>query len=271
MKRTFFAVFLVVIFSGFQDGQRELYPPIFNGSFDLGEVLTYRVSFGIFTVGKAITKVDPKILMINGRPCYKIDGFGSTENWVSWLAPVDDQWGAYVDTAALLTHVSYRKIKENHYRKDEFITFDHENRKAEVKVKNKQTGVFDPPKFYDTPEHVRDLVGGFAYLRVIDFNKYKKKDTIYIGGFFEDKAYMLKILYDGKERVKTKWGKIRCHRLIPVVPDNKLFDGANSITTWISDDKNQIPIKIQAKMFIGSTGLELDAFSGLRNSIKISQ
>jgi hypothetical protein len=54
------------------------------------------------------------------------------------------------------------------------------------------------------------------------------------------------------------------------MPDNKLFDGENSITCWLSDDANKIPVKIQAKMFIGHTGLELEAFRGLRNQLKIA-
>jgi hypothetical protein len=51
------------------------------------------------------------------------------------------------------------------------------------------------------------------------------------------------------------------------MPDNKLFDGENSITCWISDDGNHIPVKIQAKMFIGSTGIEL---GGLQRAYAIS-
>jgi hypothetical protein len=53
------------------------------------------------------------------------------------------------------------------------------------------------------------------------------------------------------------------------MPDNKIFDGENSITCWMSDDGNQIPVKVQAKMFIGSTGVELISFKGLRNQLKV--
>jgi hypothetical protein len=49
------------------------------------------------------------------------------------------------------------------------------------------------------------------------------------------------------------------------MPPNKLFDGENSITIWFSDDKNFIPLKVSANMFIGSAGVELTAFQGLRN------
>lgn len=249
--------------------QQNNYPVIKNDSFGPGEEINYRVNFGIFTVGSAVTKVDKRIFDINSRPSYKVDAFGSTSGMVSWITKVDDQWGAYIDTSAFVTHVSYRKIKEGRYRKDELTTFNHATNKAEVKVKDKETGVYGEAKVYDTPDNVRDLVGGFLYLRVIEFSKLHKGDTVTISGFFEDTAYKLKIIYDGKEVIHTKVGKIRCLKIIPIMPDNKLFDGENSITCWISDDGNKIPVKIQAKMFIGSTGIEMVSFRGLRNPLNI--
>ena len=265
------SIFLITLLAGFTGGRQKLYPVVRNTSFGKGEVIEYRVNFGIFTVGHATTKVEKKIFTVNSRPCYKIEAFGRTSGLVAWLNKVDDQWGAYVDTAALVTHVSYRKIREGHFRKDELVTFDHINKKAEVKLRNRKTGVYDDIKYFPVKENVRDIVAGFTYLRVIDYTKYKKGDTLAISGFFEDNSYLLKIIYDGKEKVSTDLGKIICRRLIPIIPDNKLFDGENSITVWVSDDENQVPVKIQASMFIGSTGLELEEFRGLRNQLKIVQ
>ena len=271
MKRLTLSIFSIILLGNFAGERQKDFPVVKNTSFGKGEVIDYRVNFGIFTVGHARTKVDKKIHKIHDRPCYKIDGYGSTSGLISWLSKVDDQWGAYVDTASLITHVSYRKIKEGHFRKDEVVTFDQESQKAEVKVKNKKTGVYDDIKYYPVQENVRDIVAGFTYLRVIDLRRTKKGDTLAISGFFEDASYKLKIIYDGKEKISSDVGKVICHRLIPIVPDNKLFDGDNSITVWLSDDQNQVPVKIQAKMFIGSTGLELVEFRGLRNQFKIVQ
>ena len=270
MARVIFGGIFLLILSAFGViHQGNNLPVVVNSSFGLGEEITYRVNFGIFTVGEAITKVDKRIYNISSRPCFKVDAFGATSGMVSWITKVDDQWGAYIDTAALVTHVSYRKIKEGRYRKDELTTYDHNENKAEVKVRDKETGVYGEAKVYDTPDNVRDLVGGFLYLRVIEFDKLHIGDTLTISGFFEDTSYKLKIIYDGKEVIKTNVGKIRCLKLIPIMPDNKLFDGENSITCWISDDGNKIPVKIQAKMFIGSTGIEMVGFRGLRNQLKI--
>ncbi len=269
MKLLVKGLIVLIALTSFSSDKRKEFTSVRNTSFGTGEVLDYRVNFGFFTVGQASTVVEKKIFNINSRPCYKVDAFGETLGFVSWITKVKDQWGAYIDTAALVTHVSYRKIKEGNYRKDEIITYDHDKLEAEVKVMNKETGIYGDPKFYKTPENVRDMVGGFLYLRVIDFSKYKKGDTLAVSGFFEDTPYNLKIIYSGKEKVKTKIGVIPCLKLIPIMPDNKIFDGENSITCWMSDDGNRIPVKIQAKMFIGSTGIELIGFKGLRNQLRV--
>src|SRR6478735_2652879 len=204
MKRLFLCGILIIMLSAFVASEQRDIPVLKNSSFSKGEQLDYRVNFGIFTVGHALTRVDNRTYTINSRPCYKVDGFGKTSGLIAWLSKVDDQWGAYVDTASIVTHVSYRKIKEGKYRKDELITFDHSNKKAEVKVLDQSTGVYNEPQYYDAPENVRDIVAGFLYLRVFNFSKVHVGDTIHVSGFFEDTAYKMFIIYKGKEIVHTK-------------------------------------------------------------------
>jgi len=43
----------------------------------------------------------------------------------------------------------------------------------------------------------------------------------------------------------------------PVMPDNKMFDGENSIKVWLSDDQYKIPLKIKAKMFVGAVEVDI--------------
>jgi hypothetical protein len=250
MKVLINSVVVILLASAFTQPDDSDFVTLKNTSFTKGEVLNYRVNFGFFTVGKASTVIENKVFMMNNRPSYKVDAYGETSGLVSWITKVNDQWGAYIDTAALVTHVSYRKIREGNYRKDEMVTYDHEKNQAEVKVLNKTTNVYGDPKYYQTPDNVRDMVAGFLYLRVIDFNKHKKGDTLSISGFFEDTAYHMRIIYAGKDKVNTKLGKIPCHKLIPVMPDNKLFDGENSVTCWISDDGNRIPVKYRLKCLL---------------------
>lgn len=271
MKKLLLAAGAFVILSAFLVGGQTDDQGVLSakGAFGKGEELTYRVKFGFFTVGKAITRIDKRIYQINSQPCFRVEGIGQTADWVSIIKPVKDVFGAYIDTTALQTQVAYRKLQEGDYRLDELTTFNHDERTVEVKVMNRQTGIYENPKQYPIPDNAKDIIGGFMLLRQIDFTKVHKNDTITIAGFFEDQSYFLKVMYKGKDVISTKPGRIPCHKLVPVMPDNKLFDGENSITVWISDDKNKIPVKMQAKMFVGHTGMELEEFRGLRHQLKV--
>jgi hypothetical protein len=271
MNRIFVLVLLAFLSVGFQEEKTSEFPILKNQAFQTGEEVEFHAYYGIFgKIGTCKTKVDKTIHKISGRPCYKIDAFGTTDGVASWFARVNDQWGAYVDTAALVTHVSYRKLQENKYQRDELVNYDHSANKAEVKTLDYKTGIYGDVKHYPVPMHVRDLVAGFMYLRVLNFNKYKKGDTLTVAGFHEDKAYNLNIIYGGKEVIKTSnYGKMLCHKIIPIVPDNKIFDGANSISAWFTADLNQLPVYIKSKMFVGAINVELASFRGLRNPLKI--
>ena len=267
--RFLIGILLVWVLSAFSSERNDVYPIVKNESFTKGEVLTYKMTYGIFTVGKGSTRIHETYHKINDRHCFKVDVFGRTVGMVDWVADVDDQWGAYIDTAALVPHVSYRKIREGRYKKDEVVNFNHAEGKIETKVLDNKTGKYKTPQYYDAPAHVRDLIAGFMFMRTQDFSQVKVGDTVTVSGFFEDTFYNLKILYRGKDVVKTKAGKIRAIVLRPIMPDNKLFKGENSITAYFSDDKNRIPIKINASMFIGSAGVELTDYKGLRNPLNL--
>lgn len=271
MKRLIFAAFLLQTLCGFLPGENELYPQIKNESFRRGEVIEFKMTYGLFTVGKGVAQIHPNYYKMNDRYCFKVDVSGRTVGMVDWVADVDDKWGAYIDTAALVPHQFYRKIREGRYKRDEWTNFDHKNRKIEVQVLNNKTGKLKEPKYYEAPIHVRDMIGGFLFLRIMDFSRLKVNDTVAVTGFFEDQFYKLKIVYKGKETIKVKAGKIRTLVFKPVMPKNKLFDGENSITAYFSDDKNRIPVKIDAQMFIGSAGVELTDYSGLRNPLNLAK
>lgn len=270
MIRSLLWFLLFLVLAGFGSGNRnDVYRPVRNESFARGEVLHFKMTYGIFTVGKGSARIHPDYFRLNRRDCYKVDVYAKTVGMVDWVADVNDQWGAYIDTAALVPHMFYRRIREGRYKKDEQTYFDHEERKIRVKVADKKTGKFKKPVEYDAPPHVRDMIGGFLYLRTMDLTEMQINDTIVVRGFFEDEFYAMHIVYKGKKAIKTRIGKVRTLVFKPVMPKNKLFDGENSITAYFSDDKNRIPVKIDAEMFIGSAGVELTDYTGLRNPLNV--
>ncbi|MEQ8477631.1 DUF3108 domain-containing protein [Fulvivirga sp.] len=267
MKQLLLLISIGFGLSAFTFGDEPSYRVLEYDNFGRGERLEFSVNFGIFTIGEAEMIIDDKFYKVNHRECYKIDIFGRTSGMVDWVANVNDHWGAYVDSAALVPHISYRNIREGKYKKDEVVRFDHRVNLIETKVADKKTGKFKEPKVYVSQGEVRDMMAGALYLRTIDFSKMKKGDKFIINGFFEDTFYDLEMIYRGREKVKTKAGKFNAIRLAPVVPDNELFDGEDSVIAWVTDDENRMPLKIQAKMFIGNVSVELTDYKNTQHDV----
>ena len=58
---------------------------------------------------------------------------------------------------------------------------------------------------------------------------------------------------------------------LSIVDNNfeKWFKEEESLTVWISDDDNRIPVRVKASLAVGSLKADLEAFKGLKNSFKV--
>jgi hypothetical protein len=235
-----------------------------NTYFKNGEELSFKVSYGFLDAAEAKMIIHPQIVSFNNQPTYKIDIVGKTLG-VFKLFKVNDNWGSYLDTAKIVPYQSYRHIEEGKYRKNEKIIFDHSLKSAQVKLYDREN-----KKVVDTSEHmipnnIQDIVSGFYYLRTLDLKKYKPGDMVTINGFFDKTIYNLKLVYEGREQLETPLGKYETFIFTPVMPSNKLFRGQYPIKVWVSDDKNRIPLKIKARLMVGSLDMEIIEAKGLRN------
>jgi len=270
MKKVWlYAVLFLTLSSFVQSDEEVVYPPIFHDCFAPGETLEFRLNFSFFTIGRAKSIIRKEIYQINGRPAYKIDVFGKTSGLVDWIAQVDDQFGAYLDTASLLPHQTYRNLKEGRYRRNEIVRFDHRTKMIEVKELDQETRKFKEPEYFYSPEkYMYDMFGGLMIIRSVDFSKIAINDTISVDAFLEDTFYTFKTVFRGRDVIKTKLGKFRALVLAPIIPDNELFEeGDDTIKVWLSDDKNKIPLAVKAEMFIGHAGFEILSFAGLRHPV----
>src|SRR5690606_13218970 len=132
---------------------------------------------------------------------------GRTSGAVDWVARVNDNWGAYIDTAALVPHISYRKIEEGRYRQNEVLKFAHNTDMVEAKVINNATGDFKEPEDFQVPNNVRDIVGGLFYPRTFAFNGFSVGDTMTMEAFFEDTVYDFEIRNIGTAGMRSRAGK----------------------------------------------------------------
>ncbi len=240
---------------------KEAYRYIPQDAFTKGEYLQYRLHYGVISAGEAEITVDPKLYKVNDRICYHTNVNGYTTGTFDLFLRIRDKFGAYIDTSAIVPQKGYRFIQEGNFKMRDITRYDHVNNLAYPDVEGKEK------KTYKIPDNVQELVSGYYYLRTIDYNKMQIGDTIKMNAFYEDSTYKFNLKYLGKTNISTKIGKFKAILLSPIMPENRLFKGENSIKFYISDDKNRIPLKVKAEMFVGAVEVDIKDYKGTRHPI----
>jgi hypothetical protein len=162
----------------------------------------------------------------------------------------------------------FRNIEENNYRRRETVDFDHFKDIAQVERHGKDKNKVKHGT-YKVPDNVQDIVSGFYYLRTINYDQRRIGEVIRLQGFFDEEVFSMDIIYKGRETVSTKAGTIRAIKLVPRLPSNKLFKGENAISVYLSDDRNKIPVLIQAEMFVGAVKVDMYKYQGLKTRLNL--
>ena len=55
----------------------------------------------------------------------------------------------------------------------------------------------------------------------------------------------------------------------PLVQSGRVFKENESLTLWISDDKNRLPIRLKADVLVGSIKADLENFKNPKHPFKI--
>ena len=226
--------------------------------FKSGEWLRYKMSYsGFLRAGTAILEVEETSL--NGKKVFHTKGTGWTSGMIKWFFKVDDLYESYFDKTAVKPYLFKRKIDEGGYKKHRITSFDYNTNKAYVQdfIKQKDTTV--------PFSNVQDILSSFYYLRNQDVKALKKGDEIAIDMFMDSQVYPFKLRFLGKEVLNTKFGKIKTLVFRPLVQSGRIFKAQESLTIWITDNYNKIPIKMKADLSVGSLRAELEAYKGLAN------
>ena len=232
-----------------------------TNAFKKGEWLRYRISYSnFFGAGNATLEVKDA----NNKKAFHIIGKGKTTGVISWFFKVRDTYQTYFDKETITPYRFIRKINEGGYTKNKEILFNQAFQIATVKNYKHKT-----EKKYTTNHNVQDLLSTLYFLRSQDISKMKVGNQVILTMFFDEKNYPFKLKLLGRETIKTKFGKVKAVKFRPLVQSGRVFKENESLTVWVSDDKNKIPLRIKASLAVGSMRIDLDAYKGLANSFPI--
>ncbi len=231
-----------------------------NKPYKDGEWLHYRLSYsGFLKAGEAEIKLTKETL--NGKEVFHAKGNGKTTGVVRWFFKVKDRYESYFDTENVKPYRFIRDVYEGGYtiRRD----IDFKDNKAYVKDYK-----LDKEEFKDAV-NIQDVISCFYYLRAYDTASMKVGEELPIDVFFDGESYPFKLKYLGDEIFKSKFGKVNTQIFRPMVMSGRVFKEKESVTVWVTADKNKIPIYIKAKLAVGSVRANLKKYKGLSYPLEI--
>jgi len=232
-------------------------------AYGAGEWFKFRVHYEFVTAGYATLEV--KDAKLKGKDVLHVKGYGETVGVSKWFFKVEDDYQSYIDKEKNIPYRFIRDINEGGYTKDIQVDFNHETNKATVfDKKHNETSVLS------FEEEAQDMVSAFYYLRNnLDTKNIKEGEVVEINMFFDKENFKFRLKFIGREVLKTSFGRVPTLIFRPYVQSGRVFKEKESLTVWISDDDNKMPLLIKADLAVGSLKATLTEFKGLQHSFKI--
>ncbi|MBX2827108.1 MAG: DUF3108 domain-containing protein [Flavobacteriaceae bacterium] len=232
-------------------------------AYEAGEWFKFRIHYGFVTAGYATLEVNDVVL--DNKEVFHVKGYGKTTGLSRAFFKVEDDYQSYIDKEKDIPYRFIRNIDEGGYTKDIQIDFNHDTRKALVHNKKKNT-----KEWVNFPQDAQDMVSAFYFLRNrLDTSAMAEGETIDIDMFFDKENYKFRLKFLGREVIRTRFGKVPTLKFRPYVQSGRVFKEKESLTVWVSDDDNKMPMLIKADLAVGSLKASLTEFKGLKNSFKI--
>jgi len=210
--------------------------------FQIGERLTYNVSFTGITAGQASLEVVNDTVVNNYHQLH-IRFNARTTFPVSSIYTINDQVDTWLDSKYLYTKKLTKNIREGNYKNDSYTIIDYDQ---SIAITNGDTVIID--------QFLRDSYSLFYFLRTIPLII---GETIDFTAFDGKKITPFQVITKTKETINTMAGTFPCLVVKPFREGTTLLKNKGDMMIWFSNDKNRLPIQIRIKLKYGSMLLKL--------------
>jgi hypothetical protein len=227
-------------------------------AFKSGEKIFYTIFYNVIglyvNAGNAsFTTIKKKY---NDNEVYHAVGEGASNSNYDWIFKVRDRYESIFHSTDITPLKFIRDINEGKHQKYQEVVFD-----PKANIARTDKGVFK------VPDQVHDVISILYYARNIDYTRYEKGDKIPFNMFLGTKVYNMYIRYEGKETIKTKYGKFKVLKLKPLLLQGRMFKGGEKMDIWITDDRNHVPVRIESPISVGKIKVDLMNYQNLKHPL----
>lgn len=214
-----------------------------------GERLIYELSWLNILAGTAVLEVAEGG---NARAPLKLRMRAQSSPKVTRFYPVDNRVESLVNPDTFLSERMTFHRREGKRKNDFDYTFHHDQGTV--------TAVKDgASETLPIPPHTFDAISCLYYVRSLPQFTPGSKESLNV--HHDKKNYKLEVRVEGMETIKGSWGKAETIRLLVIMPFQGIFLNQGNIRVWLTNDGRRIPLRMKARVIIGS--IVADLVSGL--------
>ena len=223
-------------------------------SFKTGEYMRFYVAYGLIKAGEAELTISPS----EKKPGhFHIVGTGKSYSFFDVFFKVRDRYETYFDPEKLVPTEFVRDINEGGYSKQQHYVFDHEHQYVYDKLKGFKSYPIDH-------DYTQDILSAFYYARLLETTDLRVGDRLYIPTFLDGEMFRFYLEFNGREELKTNFGKVKTLKFTPIVQEGRVFKDKETMSIWVTDDVNHMPVLLKSKLRVGSVRMELAEYKNLR-------
>ncbi|MBP5351444.1 MAG: DUF3108 domain-containing protein [Fibrobacterales bacterium] len=253
MRRLLHALVLLCVFSAAFGEEAKPGVPGPGAAFPAGEVLQFDIRWAFVRAGRAAMVAD----LDRGSP--RVRAYAWNNGAFETVYPVSDTIEAVLDPATRLPKRFDKINNEGSWHSRSHIAFDQAALSAHLSdTAFDGSGVPRPGRSVDTtialdgPSH--DILSAFYLFRTLPLEVGKTHTFNAVSG---KKKYAMKVLVHRRERVEVPAGTFDCVVVEPILADDGLFKAKGTLTIWLTDDADRVPVLVKSKIALGSIKVEL--------------
>ena len=183
-----------------------------------------------------------------GRPLARLVTTAQSTPFVTKFFPVDNRVESMVDSATLFPERLLFKRREGKKKEDFEYTF-HQKEGTVTVVKG---GVAET---LEMPPGSQDVISCLYFAR--SKLSLQPGSALAMNVYHDKKNRKIDVRVEEIETVSGPWGEVETARVLVIMPFQGLFLNQGNIRVWFTTDDRRIPVRMKAKVVIGSIVADL--------------
>jgi Protein of unknown function (DUF3108) len=211
-----------------------------------GEQLTYDISWLYITAGTAVMAISNA--GTDGGGLVKLLTTAQSRPAITKFFPVDNRVESIMDPATLLPVQLVFRRREGKKKEDIEYTF-HQKKGTVTAVKG------GAPETLAIPPGTQDVISCLYYAR--SELSLQPGSSLTMNVFHDKKNRKVEVRVEEIETLSGPWGEVETARVLVIMPFQGLFLNQGNIRVWFTTDDRRIPVRMKAKIIIGSIVADL--------------